>query len=166
MDVLGHERVTKSQRTLASAALATIAALAAGGCASPPRCDRTDRPDPWYASLGITWTEDAASRRFITIENSSYLIPIGRDEVEIVVRVNGTEVWRRTVRRERYINMPEVEAMDVPTDLERAAEFTYVIEAGGARYSLVGPDPLCRWVEIHCRSSGGGGWAPASCFGA
>src|SRR5262245_47230817 len=123
MGVRGHEHLTRPHRTLASAALATIAALAACGCSSAPRCDRPEGPDPLDASLGITRTEAAASHRFISIENYRYLIPADRDEVEIVVSVNGREVWRRTVRHEPYIEIPEVEAIPVPADLERAAEF-------------------------------------------
>jgi hypothetical protein len=134
-----RQRLTGSRRLFVSTALAAIALLAACGCASERRCGPTD----------------VFSDTFIAIENCRYLIPPGRSEVEAVLSVNGRELWRATVRNNAYRTNPGVDVVYAPRDLEQAARYTYVLEAGGAKYTLAGPDPLCRYVQIQCLVTGG-----------
>ena len=134
-----NQHLTSSRRTAPAAALAAVALLAAGGCESDPRCGNLDSKDP----------------TFIGLEEDQNLIPAGREQVEVVLSVNGRELWRSTVRRHERKTSPDVEIVYPPSDLPRAANFTYVLEAAGKKYTFAGPDPLCRYVRIDCAAADG-----------
>jgi hypothetical protein len=139
MHMHGRPSLTRTRRTAAAVALAAIALFAAPGCASARHCGPIDN-----------YTDT-----FIAIENARYLIPSGRNEVEVVLSLNGRELWRGTVRPTGYLTNPAVDIVYPPSDLAEAAQYTYVLEAGGQKYAFTGPDPLCRFVQIQCAPPGG-----------
>ena len=135
-------------RRLGASRWTACVALALSACAASCASAQTD-DDP----LAFAKASEGAETS-IVIGNRTNLIPPGRDEVDVVVSVEGREIWRAVVRREDCRTIPEVDQLRVPADLPDVCEYAYVVQAGDVRYELQGPDPRRWFIVLHAYQHG------------